>query len=312
MNERCAGISGTIAYKNCSQKESPALWRRPFRTLSRCLPVLFLALCVTACSQTPASLSRGALVAETAAVNGITPPGSASFLTSRPPASLASSPTQERTAASLSIVVAETKETRLSDDGTCTLVQGVWPCVYLETEGYDALRASLDEYNELLHEDAITEIDSYERFAVDCIGNGLRENISQFAYECTLEVARADDQYVSLLAYYYSNTGGVHPNYWYDGITFDSTSGEVLPLSSFCPDASRLADLLEAKLVETYDREWFLYDDLSAVILENYTENGHLTFTTAEDGLTFYFSPYDLSSYAAGAQVVTLTWAELN
>ena len=298
MNHCCAVSLGTTAYK----------------TYIRCLSALSalsLLLSLSACAG-PASLSRGANVSETGAVSGLAAPEGASFVTALPPGSFMDETSDEKEAFPLSIRVEEFIDNRLSEDGTVTLVEGAWPCIYLETEGYEALNASLTQYNEALQKSAVSEIDSYERFALDCIGNGLWESLSSLAYDCTMDVVRADDQYVSLLTYYYSYTGGVHPNYWYDGITFDSQTGKVLSVTDFMPDPSRLAELLETKLLDTYDREWFLYDDLSAVILSDYSKSNHLSFTTGEEGLTFYFSPYDLGCYAAGAQVITLNWKELS
>ncbi len=108
---------------------------------------------------------------------------------------------------------------------------------------------------------------------------------------------RADSLAVSYIQTSSSYTGGVHGMYGYSGINFDGTSGRPLTAA----DVFANTEMLTAALIEQL-RSW--YPDTPFIDMEKGVENrvkeGTLNFTLDPRGVTFYFNPYEIASYADG------------
>lgn len=107
----------------------------------------------------------------------------------------------------------------------------------------------------------------------------------------------------------YTYTGGAHGNTTYQTYLFDTSTEKILTLSDlFTSDAylSRLSDLTAKKLhaQEAADFAWF--DDGLAPRLENFSN-----FSVDEQGITFYFPPYQVAAYAYGPQKTLIGFDEL-
>ena len=127
------------------------------------------------------------------------------------------------------------------------------------------------------------------------------------------DVVRADTVVTSLLTYYEDFMGGAHGVYSFNPVNFDSLTGKELHLEDVM-DADMIADLpdiLETKLLASYDSELFFNaDTLSETIEESIYMNGDLNFSIGYEGLTFYFQIYELAPYVAGHQEVFLRYDE--
>jgi len=112
--------------------------------------------------------------------------------------------------------------------------------------------------------------------------------------------------YISLAFYVSTYTGGAHPNTIVVCKTYDRSTGKLLHLADFYSKApDRLRGVLVDKLVKTleyFDPVW-VKDGVKANNLEN--------FVVDRNGLTFYFSPYEVTAYAYGVQKVKVSLAEL-
>lgn len=127
-------------------------------------------------------------------------------------------------------------------------------------------------------------------------------------------VAYWDDQLISVLIESYIYSGGAHANGWYDSVLLhinDKGVAAKLELSDLVvepgqPSLLRLEELVLkelARLGASYAKEEgnvlrFQWDDLSS-------------FTVGPQGLTIYFAPYAVGSYAEGSFRVTLAWKQL-
>lgn len=133
------------------------------------------------------------------------------------------------------------------------------------------------------------------------------EYFSGFTSNSDLYVQRADDRLFSVRADEDEYTGGVHPNYWTYGINIDPATGEKVELTQVLTDTRELPAILTEKLKEKYQLEEFY--SLSEQ-LEEY-EPQHFSWTMDYQGITFYFSPYEIASYAAGLLTATIWFEEL-
>ena len=129
-------------------------------------------------------------------------------------------------------------------------------------------------------------------------------------------VKRADDRAVSLVYYDRSFTGGAHSNYAYAAINIDPNTGEIIKLSDVVKDQTELKKALIDKFREEYPDMQFLQSDepfgaYDFTLTDSTDDRFAFNFTLEPDGLCFYFSPYELGSYAEGAQIVKLLYSEM-
>ncbi len=121
-------------------------------------------------------------------------------------------------------------------------------------------------------------------------------------------VIRADSQVLSLLKENCEFAGGPHPNYEFTGITIDSKSGRQMKLEDIVADPQSMVKLVADRLAEEYPDVMF-YDNFRE-IMEKELEEGYLTWIVGYEGITFYFDPYELASYAEGTQIITILYEE--
>lgn len=122
--------------------------------------------------------------------------------------------------------------------------------------------------------------------------------------EYTLQ--RADSQIVSIRADEDEYTGGVHPNYWVNGINLNPTTGLPVALNEVLTETVSLPDILTEKIRAKYTFDTF--DDLPSLLAAYEAEN--YTWTIDYQGITFYFSPYEIAPYAAGLLTATIWFEE--
>ncbi len=134
---------------------------------------------------------------------------------------------------------------------------------------------------------------------------------------------RVDAKVTSYYLSYSDYTGGAHGMYGQEGHTFDNETGASLSLSDVLSDASGVQSAVKEELLLAYpDQEMF--DDLDealsyydvAITETTPSDDNELGYhypynwTLTESGIEFYFGPYALAAYAAGAQTVTLTYED--
>ncbi len=130
-----------------------------------------------------------------------------------------------------------------------------------------------------------------------------------FSDESESAVMRADTQAVSIYTYAYGYSGGAHGNYGYYGNNYDTQTGKELALTDVVIDTDAFFDLVLAKLKTEYED---IYDDFwdPETRMTELKENPEIGWTMTSEGVTVYFSPYDLTAYAFGAQAITIYYDE--
>ncbi|MBQ3497480.1 MAG: DUF3298 domain-containing protein [Oscillospiraceae bacterium] len=130
-----------------------------------------------------------------------------------------------------------------------------------------------------------------------------------YTSESCLCVERADARVFSLRIDANQFTGGAHGNYGSFGVNFDSQTGKVLELADVLTATDGLVDLLNDALLEKYPADaFFAQTPLDGYEDEAYKESA--VWTMDHQGVTFYFSPYEIGPYAAGLFTVSIRFDE--
>lgn len=143
---------------------------------------------------------------------------------------------------------------------------------------------------------------------------GTAEELKQYADETDVScydstgyfVQRADNHIISMRCNWSSDTGSIHPMHVVSGQNFSTETGAMLSLSEVVTDVEKIRTLVKQKLSEKYG-DW-LFEEWESLYDE--TETDSFVWTMDYDGLTFYFSPYELSFYAAGVLTADINFAE--
>lgn len=130
----------------------------------------------------------------------------------------------------------------------------------------------------------------------------------ELLYERSTTVdVRCDEAVVSLLSSGESYTGGAHGYAWSAGKTFDPQTGEELSLSDVLKAPELLPAILSEKLLASYDAESFF--DSPELLLAEYEIDAY-SWVLTEDGIDFYFNPYEIGPYASGIFAVSVGYEE--
>ena len=145
------------------------------------------------------------------------------------------------------------------------------------------------------------------------------KNSSEDAYfgipygsDCTLsKIGVNDDKHLSYVMKCYDYLGGAHGMPYWTCLNFDKKTGENISLSEVVGlSEEELKDVcvkyFEGIIEANPDDYW---EDALATVREFTTYES--SFLLTKEGIMFFFSPYDLSSYAAGFQAVIIPYEEL-
>lgn len=201
-----------------------------------------------------------------------------------------------------------------------------------DKEKYPELSSSIEELNSKMKDTSSASGDYVAQELQDCIDNGyqlMSDGNGYYAYYDT-NVMRADENAVSLYSVIETYANWNHPSYEVVTNTYDTATGKELLLSDVVNDTSVLPELLQKLLLEKYDKDSFIVDNLEETIkdmmaegttpsddtdyvtgesLEG-TKTRGLSFVLGNNSLTIAFSPITIASSASGIQYVTLYFDE--
>lgn len=193
-------------------------------------------------------------------------------------------------------VLEEWRDNTLLSSGECTVL-----CLGDEDAAmYPNLAEALDKKTE---EDLDTLKHSVETLKQYAEGDD-REN---YFSDCYTIIQRADEKVFSIRHKFYEYTGGMHPNNYTAGVNLNPESGSSYVLEDIISDTTVLLSMIEERLFEKYPAEIFFEE--KGCVLDNYAIED-LQWTLGYQGITFYFSPYDLSAYVYGTLSATIWFDE--
>lgn len=175
-----------------------------------------------------------------------------------------------------------------------------------DEKNFPKLKSALDEMNDITAAEAE---DSMEELLLSApYLEGDEYNPRRLYSDSNIFVQRADSGLLSYLEELSAYTGGVHANYAYIGVNFDPATGQRLVLTDVLTETESLPAILQEKLTEKYDHIE-LQDNQAQIILEDYSPENY-QWTMDYQGITFWFSPYELASFAAGTLSVKIYFDE--
>ena len=191
------------------------------------------------------------------------------------------------------------------------LLKQNWMEIYLNEETaqkYPNLKKALDLYNKESREGARERAENYREQA-NLIIKDTPEYFNSFYDGTEVIVSRADTVVLSLLEMSADYLGGAHGMYGWQGINFDTVSGQFLKISDICKDDEKLIDEIIKKLKSEYPKIKFDLKVLDEQVIKEVVE-GSISWTIEPKGVSFHFNPYDIAPYAAGLFTVTLNFAD--
>ena len=125
-------------------------------------------------------------------------------------------------------------------------------------------------------------------------------------------VRRADSLVVILLEFGSSYMGGAHGMYGFTGKTFDTYTGREMQLTDIFTSPTAMTNAIKQQLMFDYPKASFQENNGASMreMVDQLAKEGHLFWTMDPRGVTFYFNPYILGSYAEGIFTTTLLYSE--
>ncbi len=211
------------------------------------------------------------------------------------------------------------KHARYYEDGdkTGALLVSHWTGIEFTggMEGYEDISRAVSEYSEGLSEYASeTRARMTSKAAEDRDAHQGKNFPFCGPYERKQDifVRRSDSKIVSLLIFGSTYTGGVHGMYGVAGQNFNAETGERLSLSDVCPDTEALIDAIVAQLGFDYPDALFMKPGNTTMpdtVRKMVTEDS-VQWVIDPRGISFYFNPYILGSYADGIFSTTILFSE--
>lgn len=178
-------------------------------------------------------------------------------------------------------------------------------------KNYPNLSISIDNLNELEYSSLMENFATCANFATTDESEGYLYGPN--VIEMTERISRFDDNATSVLIFYYMDAGGAHPNSWYRSCNYDSKTGEEIKITDVVNDpdtlVEKIIDHLDFDAVDGEEEEELITDLKENGVmgitplneqLKNEIDDGTLVWILDENGISTYYSTYDLAPYAYG------------
>lgn len=128
-----------------------------------------------------------------------------------------------------------------------------------------------------------------------------------FAYDYDVQLRRADTLVVSFLQKEYSGGSGAHGMYSWHGVNLSTFTGAPVPLAAVIRDREVMTTAICRQL--RLDNPSTHFDNLDQYV-RDMAYDDRLNWTLDPRGITFYFNPYEIASYADGLLTATILFRE--
>ena len=179
-----------------------------------------------------------------------------------------------------------------------------WLVVDERFAGADAinkiLESDLPVSKEYMHERA-AEYEGWEDFELEEFS--FTTNVSPIYY--------MDGRYLSFVQQNYEYSGGAHSMPFWNGYTFDLETGEQLQLSDIVEnDDLQIKEIVTGYFEQMYEKEPDAYWDDAVDVVREYASL-QSPFYLSEEGIVFYYGPYELAPYAGGVIEIVIPYNEV-
>lgn len=217
----------------------------------------------------------------------------------------------------LSVTLERCSDWRYAPDNyDIRLCTAEWDGVRLGEESaraYPALDAALRRIYEETAEEFKNTADEMAELALYALEDAIEEGESpDYNWTERVTVQRADPAALGLLYHMMSYEGGIHPYMASWGLNLDPKTGRELTLGQVFRDPDALPALVAGLLTEQYGGEDEMLPpnlDLQQY-LAGCIKDGTLHWVIGYQGVTFWFTPYELLPFSAGEPSVSVWFAE--
>ena len=134
-------------------------------------------------------------------------------------------------------------------------------------------------------------------------------------YHCSLLYTpmRLDGSILSLLGTCSSFTGSIHPETVNRSVTYDLLTGSSLRCSAIFLETVTPEVLLPLILDALKEQSFMLYEGYEAMVAEKFNHgiDGNNDWYFSDEGLCFFFSPYEIGPYAIGTVIAQIPYGQL-
>lgn len=216
----------------------------------------------------------------------------------------------------LQIQIGNRSDQELIEDGSgtygyTTLCSVSWQNLILDeasTKKYPQLAKALEEKNRQM-EEAYLSIKEELLVSAEEIYEYGSEYYTPLDSSSAYCVERADEYILSVRENISDYWGGAHGMYGSIGMNYDVNTGEILLLTDVLTGIEGLPAILSEKIMAQYPDESAVFSTLKED-LDNYTQENY-SWTMGYEGITFYFQPYEIASYAMGLIKTTIGFDEM-
>ena len=135
-----------------------------------------------------------------------------------------------------------------------------------------------------------------------------------FVIDGTNGITYLDDRYCCILTEGYEYTGGVHGMPFREYFVFDMESGERLTLAEIVEnpveELQQMVGTAFRKLAEETNFAFEAPEDLEFVVADSVSYES--PFFLTEEGIAFYYTPYEIAPYAAGFPQVVIPYEKFD
>ncbi len=206
---------------------------------------------------------------------------------------------------------------------------GTVQCVQITDDQHENLKNAIDEYftgrvntfNESI-ESTNEEAKQFNEENKKAADEGDYEFYEmQYEDDLYVDVVRADSQVFSILLTNYTFMGGAHGSSYYEGVTFDCSTGDILSIDDF-GDATSIAEVSKDYIFSLIDEsdenaKSYLFDSEGVsykdTIEESFADTSLLpSYYLSARGLVFVYQQYDIAPYAAGMISFTVPYSQFS
>lgn len=197
-----------------------------------------------------------------------------------------------------------------------SMMYGRYNTIQLHTVKYPELTVAVNAYNEEHARASQGYLDDLKEWAIEEYKEyGLEMFMGPYYSQEDMSLRRADSQVLSVIEQGHSYSGGAHGNTYFSSVNFDVQTGKEIELASVIKDMGSLPGALETEIKDKYPDLSYWTDDVAGLLQEYIMPSDPayapvFTWTLDYEGVTFYFSDYELGSYVDGVQQVTITYSE--
>lgn len=175
-------------------------------------------------------------------------------------------------------------------------------------EKYKMLSLGVDVLNLSNKDMAEDTLKSYQ----ESIDEGYVLDMGYYSLYDEYDIVRADSYVLSLENTSSSYTGGAHPASGIGGCVFDTETGERLKISDICNDIESLPEKIFYTYSGKYGEDGESEENGEEILsyIKKAVAEDRLSFTLGYEGVTLYFSPYEVGTYAQGNISVTIPYTE--